>query len=122
LWAVLALLAGAFLALAVPPPPVDAVTGPAGAAIGHAVRAALGVGAAFVPLAFLLWAVVLFGHFERTLGRRLTVLCGGLALTVPYALGVVWQNLSAGAREAMAAGTLPAYPEWISSGASSPTS
>ena len=41
------------------------------------------------------------------------MLCGGLAVTVPFALAVVWQNLSAGAREAMAAGNLPAYPEWI---------
>jgi len=41
------------------------------------------------------------------------VLCAGLALTVPYALGVAWQNLSDVARDAMAAGNLPAYPEWI---------
>jgi S-DNA-T family DNA segregation ATPase FtsK/SpoIIIE len=72
-----------------------------------------GVGAAAAPLVCVLWAVVLFGHFERNLGRRLGILCAGLALTVPYALGAAWQNLSPFARDAMAAGELPAYPEWI---------
>ncbi|MGD0484880.1 MAG: DNA translocase FtsK, partial [Gemmatimonadales bacterium] len=72
-----------------------------------------GVGAAAAPLVCVLWAVVLFGHFERSLGRRLGILCAGLALTVPYALGVAWQNLSDVARDAIAGGNLPAYPEWI---------
>ena len=41
------------------------------------------------------------------------MLCAGLALTVPFALGVVWQGLSGEARAAVAAGALPGYPEWI---------
>ena len=109
----LALLAGAFLALAVLPPPVAGVTGPVGTAVGGVLRAVFGVGAAAAPLVCVLWAVVLFGHFERSLGRRLGILCAGLALTVPYALGVAWQNLAEVARDAIAGGNLPAYPEWI---------
>ena len=89
------------------------MTGPLGAALGRSLRAVFGVGAAAIPLAFLLWAVVLFGHFERTLGKRLSILCAGLAITVPFALAVGWQHLTSPAREAMAAGNLPAYPEWI---------
>ncbi len=73
-----------------------------------------GVGAGFVPLAFLLWAVVLFGHFERRLGKRLTVLCAGLAITVPFAMGVVWQDAFPAGRAALAAADSGAYPRaWI---------
>ena len=54
--------------------------------------------------------MVLFGHFERGVGRRLTVLLAGLAVTVPYAAGVAYQTFSAPANAALAAGNLPAYP------------
>ena len=66
-----------------------------------------------MPLVFFLWAIVLFGHFERVVGKRLTVLCVGLALTVPYVLGIAYQTLAAAGREALDAGRLPDYPAWI---------
>jgi S-DNA-T family DNA segregation ATPase FtsK/SpoIIIE len=72
------------------------------------------VGAAFLPLVFILWAVVLFGHQERSLGSRLTVLCAGLAVTVPFAAGVVWQYAFEAGRDALAAANTDAYPRaWL---------
>jgi S-DNA-T family DNA segregation ATPase FtsK/SpoIIIE len=103
-----------FLALAALPAPVDDVTGPFGHAIGGALRALFGVGAAFVPLVFILWAVVLFGHQERVLGKRLTVLCAGLVVTVPFAAGVVWQYAFEAGRLALATANTDAYPRaWL---------
>jgi len=108
LWAIGALLAGLFLALAAAPS--VQLTGRAGVALGGVLRAWLGVGAAAVPLVPLAWAAVLFGHGERGLGRRLTLLLAGLAITVPYAVGVGFQAASPAARAALAAGAPPAYP------------
>jgi len=96
------------------PPPVDGVTGPLGAALGRGLRAVFGVGTAFVPLVFILWAVVLFGHQERALGKRLTVLCAGLVVTVPFAAGVVWQYAFEAGREALATAKPEDYPlAWL---------
>ena len=89
------------------------MTGPLGQALGRGLRFVLGAGAAFVPLVCFLWAVVLFGHFERGVGRRLTVLCLGLAIAVPFALGVGYQLLATAGREALDAGRLPEYPRWV---------
>jgi S-DNA-T family DNA segregation ATPase FtsK/SpoIIIE len=102
LWAVAALLAGLFLALATVPG--IAVTGSAGVTLGEWLRDAFGVGAAAVPLVPLAWAVALFGHLDRPVGRRFTVLFAGLALTVPFALGVGFNTFSAEARATYAAG------------------
>jgi len=110
---VAALLAGAFLALATLPPPV-AVTGALGAILGGFLRGALGVGAAAVPLIPLFWAIVLFGHFEKGVGRRLTTLLGGLAITAPFALAVGYQYLDPIATNALARGR--AYDEWVWAG------
>ena len=41
------------------------------------------------------------------------MLCAGLALTVPYVLGIAYQTLSTAGREALDAGRLPDYPAWI---------
>ena len=111
MWAVTALLAGAFLALATPPS--LAVTGPVGRAIGGALRVAFGSGAAFVPLMPLFWSVALFGHFERTRSRRVTVLLGGLTLAVPFTLGVIYQYSDPLVRGALEAGRPYDPPAWV---------
>ena len=67
---------GLFLALATPPG--LNVTGAVGRAVGAALRALFGAGAAFVPAIPLYWAIALFGHFERTTSRA-TILLAGLA-------------------------------------------
>jgi S-DNA-T family DNA segregation ATPase FtsK/SpoIIIE len=111
LWAVGALLAGAFLALATAPS--VSLTGPAGVALGRALRGFLGAGAAALPLIPLFWAIVLFGHFDRALGRRVTILLAGLAVTVPFAAGVAYQNVNALAQAQVAAGLPPQPPVWV---------
>jgi hypothetical protein len=73
---------GAFLALATLPPPI-ALTGAVGAWIGDHLRSLFGVGVAAIPLIPLFWSVALFGHFDRPISRRVTILLAGLALTVP---------------------------------------
>lgn len=55
----------------------------------------------------------MFGHFDRSLGRRVTVLLIGLAVTVPFAVGVVYQNADAAARAALAAGQAPQPSAWV---------
>ncbi len=102
---------GAFLARATAP--AVSLTGHAGVALGGALRSLLGVGAAAVPLIPLCWAVALFGHFDRSLGRRVTVLLIGLAVTVPFVVGVVYQNADAAARAALAAGLAPQPSAWV---------
>ncbi len=106
-----ALLAGAFLALATVPPPV-ALTGPVGRVMGQLLRGALGMGAAAVPLIPLFWAVALFGHFDKVVGRRVTILLLGLALAVPFAIGVVFQYTDPAARAAIAAGHAYDHNPW----------
>jgi S-DNA-T family DNA segregation ATPase FtsK/SpoIIIE len=111
LWAIGALLAGLFLALATAPG--VSLTGPVGIAVGAFLRSFFGAGAALVPLVPLFWAVALFGHFDRSLGRRVTILLAGLSLTVPFALGVGYQTWQGVAHAALAAGALPDYPRWV---------
>ncbi|MEK7667388.1 MAG: DNA translocase FtsK, partial [Gemmatimonadota bacterium] len=41
------------------------------------------------------------------------MLCLGLAVTVPYVLGIGYQTLAPAGRAALAAGHLPEYPAWI---------
>ena len=111
LWAIGALIAGLFLALAAAPG--VALTGSVGVAIGFALRSVFGAGAAAVPLIPLFWAVALFGHLDRTLGRRVTILLAGLSVTVPFTLGVGYQTWESVAHAALAAGSLPDYPRWV---------
>jgi S-DNA-T family DNA segregation ATPase FtsK/SpoIIIE len=80
-----------FLALAVLPQPVASVTGRLGLTLGEALRAWLGVGVATVPMIALYWAVALFGHFDRALAKRVTILLAGLAVAVPFAAGTGYQ-------------------------------
>jgi DNA segregation ATPase FtsK/SpoIIIE, S-DNA-T family len=101
---------GAFLALATAS---GSLTGPVGSAIGRGLRSSLGVGAAAIPLVPLCWAVALFGHSEKALGRRLILLCLGLSITVPFALGAAYQVLDGTARAAMAGGYAPVYPAFV---------
>src|SRR5262245_9916240 len=113
LWAVVALLAGVFLALASLPAPVE-VTGAVGALIGGGLRSLFGAGAAAVPVVPLAWSIALFGHFERPFGRRVTVLLAGLALAVPFTLGVIWQFTDPAALVLLDAGRqAPEYPVWV---------
>jgi S-DNA-T family DNA segregation ATPase FtsK/SpoIIIE len=111
LWAIGALLAGLFLALATAPG--VSLTGSVGVALGSALRALFGAGAAAVPLIPLFWTVALFGRLDRGLGRRVTILLGGLAIAVPFALGVGFQTWESVAHEAIRAGALPEYPRWV---------
>ncbi len=109
-----ALLAGAFLALATLPPPVPQLTGPIGGATGAALRLLFGVGAACLPAIPLFWGMALFGHLDRSVGRRVTILLSGLALAVPFTLGVLWQYLDAAPRALLGAGApAPEYPTWV---------
>ena len=111
LWAIGALLAGLFLALATAPG--VSLTGPVGINVGAALRSFFGAGAAAVPLVPLFWAVALFGHLDRSLGRRVTILLAGLSLTVPFALGVGYQTWESVAHASLQAGALPDYPRWV---------
>jgi S-DNA-T family DNA segregation ATPase FtsK/SpoIIIE len=57
--------------------------------------------------------VALFGHVDKSLGRRVTVLLAGLALTVPFAAGVVFQYADPAARTLLDAGSAPEPPPWV---------
>jgi S-DNA-T family DNA segregation ATPase FtsK/SpoIIIE len=81
--------------------------------LGRALRSFLGAGAAALPLIPLFWAVVLFGHLGRSLGRRVTILLVGLAVTVPFAAGVAYQTMDAAAQAQVAAGLPPQPPGWV---------
>ncbi|MEK6610351.1 MAG: DNA translocase FtsK [Gemmatimonadota bacterium] len=75
---------------------------------GH-LREWFGIGAAAFPLIPLFWAVALFGHFERSLGRRVTILLAGLAFTAPFAAGAVYQYTDPAARALLEAGQPPEH-------------
>ena len=57
-----------------------------------------------VPLIPLYWSISLFGHLDRSLAQRVTILLVGLAITVPFAAGVLYQAIEGDLREAMDAG------------------
>ena len=112
LWAVAALLVGAALTVALVPP-TQSLMGSWGAALGGALRGAFGVGAAAFPLMAFAWAAILFGHFERSVGRRLTVLLAGLAVLVPFALAIIYQNTDPAARAEIALDRAYDPPAWL---------
>ncbi|HWO88722.1 MAG TPA: DNA translocase FtsK [Gemmatimonadales bacterium] len=107
-----ALLLGVFLALATLPLTAS-VTGSVGRSVGAAIREVFGAGSAAVPLISLFWSVALLGHFDRNLSRRITVLLGGLAIAIPFALGVAYQYGEPAVREALAAGIPYDPPHWV---------
>ena len=72
--------------------------------MGRRLHTWLGIGAAAVPLLPLYWSISLFGHLDRSLAQRVTILLVGLAITVPFAAGVLYQAIEGDLREAMDAG------------------
>ena len=72
--------------------------------MGRRLHTWLGIGAAAVPLIPLYWSISLFGHFDRSLAKRVTILLVGLAITVPFTAGVLYQAIEGDLREAMDAG------------------
>ncbi|MFI5207601.1 MAG: hypothetical protein ACHQX4_06225, partial [Gemmatimonadales bacterium] len=89
------------------------MTGAVGRVVGAALRALFGSGAAFVPAIPLFWAIALFGHFERVTSRRATILLAGLALAVPFSLGVTYQYSDSVVRAGIEAGNPYDPPAWV---------
>ena len=83
--AIVALLAGLFVGLALLP---YGFTGPVGSVLGRMLKTGLGAGAVVLPLFGIAAGLVGFGWLKRVDFRRLSILCGGLVLLVPYAIGV----------------------------------
>ncbi len=88
LGAVLALVAGTFVALTLLP--VN-VTGPIGRIIGPSLWAMLGIGAVGAPLLGLLLALAGFDRLPRLDMKRVAILVTGGAMLVPYLVGVVFR-------------------------------
>jgi S-DNA-T family DNA segregation ATPase FtsK/SpoIIIE len=102
--AVVALVAGAFLALALLP--VD-VTGPLGRDVGPALWRAFGLGALGAPLLGLLLGLAGFDRLPRLDMKRAAILTIGGALLIPYVLGVLFR--------VDATVYLPVWTEWKAS-------
>lgn len=88
LGAVVALVAGAFLSLALLP--VN-VTGPLGERLGPALWHALGLGALGAPLLGLLLGLAGFDRLPRLDMKRAAILTVGTAFLIPYVLGVLFK-------------------------------
>lgn len=86
--AVLALVAGAFLALTLLP---VSVTGPLGDSLGPALWQAFGIGALGAPLLGLLLGLAGFDRLPRLDMKRAAILTVGGALLLPYVLGVLFR-------------------------------
>jgi S-DNA-T family DNA segregation ATPase FtsK/SpoIIIE len=84
--AVVALVIGAFLALALLP--VN-VTGPFGAVLGPGLWRMLGLGALGAPLLGILIGLAGFDRLPRLDMKRAAILVIGLALVIPYVIGVL---------------------------------
>jgi S-DNA-T family DNA segregation ATPase FtsK/SpoIIIE len=80
-----ALLVGLFLGLTLLP---LSLTGPWGRALGGGLWRLLGVGAVFLPLMGIGWAVAAFDRLGTLSARRAAALGGGLIVLVPYTLGL----------------------------------
>lgn len=85
--AVVALVAGAFLLLALLP--ID-LTGPLGRLLGPMLWGALGIGAIGAPLLGLLLGLAGFERLPRLDMKRAAVLTIGFALLIPYVIGVLF--------------------------------
>ncbi|MDX2261783.1 MAG: DNA translocase FtsK [Gemmatimonadales bacterium] len=86
LWAVLALVAGAFLALTLFP--VN-VTGPLGSAIGPSLWEALGIGALGAPVLGFLLALAGFDRLPRLDMKRAAILTVSSTILIPYVIAVL---------------------------------
>ncbi len=67
-----------------------------------------------MPLIPLFWSIALFGHFDRAIGRRFTILLAGLAVAVPFALGVLYQYSEPAVHAGLERGEMyQEIPAWI---------
>jgi S-DNA-T family DNA segregation ATPase FtsK/SpoIIIE len=83
--AIVALLAGLFVGLALLP---YGFTGPMGRVLGGLLKEGLGAGAVVLPLFGIAAGLVGFGWLPALDFRRLSILSAGLLLLLPYAIGV----------------------------------
>jgi S-DNA-T family DNA segregation ATPase FtsK/SpoIIIE len=90
--AIVALLAGLFVGLALLP---YGFTGPVGRILGGLLKTGLGAGAVMLPLFGIGAGLVGFGWLTALDFRRLAILCGGLVILLPYTIGVM-AGVSAG--------------------------
>lgn len=88
LGAVIALMAGAFLTLALLP---MNITGPLGQSLGPSLWHALGLGAIGAPLLGLLLGLAGFDRLPRLDMKRAAILTIGTALLIPYVLGILFR-------------------------------
>jgi S-DNA-T family DNA segregation ATPase FtsK/SpoIIIE len=86
LWSIVALAAGAFLALALLPIPA---TGPLGATVGPTLWRAFGIGAIGIPLLGIVAGLAGFGRLGRLDQKRALILVGAGLFLVPYVIGVL---------------------------------
>src|SRR5438132_1636551 len=86
LLAIVALLVGVFVGLALLP---INVTGPAGRSAGQFLWKNFGAGAALLPLLSFIVAWAGFGRLPALDVRRATILCIGLVFLVPFAIAIV---------------------------------
>lgn len=86
--AVIALVLGLFLAIALIPLPV---TGPVGAFLGPALWRMLGIGALGLPALGLTMGLAGLDRLPRLDQKRAAILVGTAALLVPYVLGVIFR-------------------------------
>lgn len=84
--AIIALVAGSFVGLTLLP---VAVTGPLGAWLGGALWRTLGVGALGFPLLGLGLGLAGFDRLPRLDMKRVAILVTGLAVLVPFIIGVI---------------------------------
>jgi S-DNA-T family DNA segregation ATPase FtsK/SpoIIIE len=84
--AIVALLAGLFLGLALLP---LEWTGPLGRVLGRSLRIGLGAGAVVLPAFGIVAALAGFGWLKAVELKRLAILGAGLVLLVPYWIGLV---------------------------------
>jgi len=83
---VAALVVGVFLGLTLLPIPI---TGAWGRGLGHVLWRLLGVGAVLLPLLGFGWALAAFDRLGGLSDLRAAALGAGLALLVPYSIGIV---------------------------------
>jgi len=103
--AVAALVIGAFLALTL----IAAVpTGPIGRGLGDVLWRVLGAGAVGLPLLGLALGLAGFDRIPRLDMKRAAILLGGLALLVPFTLGVLTNVTAAGFDPPLAEWSWPA--------------
>src|SRR6185295_9459897 len=88
LLAIVALLVGVFIGLALLP---TDLTGPAGRTAGRFLWQYFGSGAALLPVLGLTVALAGFGRLPALDLRRAAILCAGLVFLVPFGLAIAFQ-------------------------------